>query len=128
MGAGELYPSFVALRKASVYNTSVNCVFPGGGALVAANATLNVRIDKSLKARGDAVLAREGASVSGAVRELYRYLDQFQELPFWMRDEEEKDVYEQRREGIRSLVGIVSVPDDFDSNKLRVDRLSRHEF
>lgn len=95
---------------------------------MAANATLNVRIDKSLKARGDAVLAREGTSVSSAVRELYRYLDQFQELPFWMRAEEEKDVCEQRREGIRSLVGIVSVPDDFDSNKLRADRLSRYEF
>lgn len=95
---------------------------------MAANATLNVRIEKSLKARGDAVLAREGASVSSAVRELYRYLDQFQELPLWMRDEEEKDVYERRREGIRSLVGIVSVPEDFDSNKLKADRLSRYEF
>lgn len=100
----------------------------GGGTLVAANTTLNVRIEKSLKARGDAVLAREGASVSGAVRELYRYLDQFQELPLWMRDEEEeKDVYERRREGIRSLVGIVSVPEDFDSSKLKADRLSRYE-
>lgn len=121
--------SLVALRKAPVYNTPVNCIFLlGGGAFVAANATLNVRIEKSLKARGDAVLAREGASVSGAVRELYRYLDQFQELPLWMRDEEEKDVYERRREGIRSLVGIVSVPEDFDSSKLKAGRLSRYEF
>lgn len=44
-----------------------------------------------------------------------------------MRDEEEKDVYERRREGIRSLVGIVSVPEDFDSSKLKADRLSRYE-
>lgn len=95
---------------------------------MAANATLNVRIDKNLKARGDAVLMREGASVSDAIRELYRYLDQSQKLPFWMKEEGENDVYEQRREGIRSLVGVVSLPDDFDLNELRAERLSRHEF
>lgn len=92
-----------------------------------ASATLNVRIDRDLKARGDAVLLREGASVSDAVRELYRYLERSQELPPWMRNDE-KDVYERRREGIRSLVGVVSIPDDFDLDALKRERLSRYEF
>lgn len=92
-----------------------------------ASATLNVRINKDLKARGDAVLLREGASVSDAVRELYRYLEQSQELPPWMRNDE-KDVYERRREGIRSLVGVASIPDNFDLDVLKQERLSRYEF
>lgn len=95
---------------------------------MAANATLNVRIDRDLKAHGDVVLAREGVSLSGAVRKLYQYLEQCQELPSWMAEGKEKDIYEQRREGIRSLVGIVSVSDDFDLSELKTERLSRCEF
>lgn len=95
---------------------------------MAASATLNVRIDRDLKAHGDVVLAREGMSLSGAVRKFYQYLEQYQELPPWMVEGKEKDVYEQRREGIRSLVGIVSVPDDFELSKLKAERLSRYEF
>lgn len=93
-----------------------------------ADATLNVRLNRDLKQRGDAVLAREGVSTSSAVRKLYQYLDQCQELPSWMRGEGEKDKYEERRQGMRSLVGIVSLPAGFDAGDLKRERLSRYEF
>lgn len=95
---------------------------------MAADATLNARLDRNLKMRGDAVLAREGVSVSSAMRKLYQYLDQHQTLPSWMRDERENDAYERRREGMRSLVGIVPLPKDFDAKDLKRERLSRYEF
>lgn len=40
----------------------------------------------------------------------------------------EKGMHEQRRDGILSLVGIASVPDDFDMDDLKTERLSRCEF
>lgn len=93
-----------------------------------ADATLNARLNRDLKLRGDAVLAREGVSASSAVRKLYQYLDQHQGLPSWMRDENAKDRYERRRQGMRSLAGIASLPADFDVEDLKRERLSRCEF
>lgn len=95
---------------------------------MAIDATLNARIDRDLKRRGDVVLAREGVSVSEAVRRLYQYVDQWQALPSWMLNDSGADVYEQRRESIRSLVGIVCLPEDFDVKDLKRERLARQEF
>ena len=91
-------------------------------------ATLNVRLNKSLKQRGDAVLEREGISTTTAVRKLYQYLDQSQAAPTWMTSENTKDSYEQRRQTMRSLVGIISLPDNFDGKTLRDERLARYDF
>lgn len=94
---------------------------------MSAEATLNVRLPCDLKQRGDAVLSREGVSASKAVRALYRYIDQEQQLPEWLNGGGE-DVYQKRREGIHRLVGVVSLPEDFDARTIREQRLSRLEF
>ena len=93
-----------------------------------ADATLNARLNRNLKTRGDAVLSRGGVSVSDAIRSLYQYLDEHQEMPSWMRETEETDKYEQRRAGMRDLVGVASLPHDFDVDELKNERLSRYKF
>lgn len=49
---------------------------------------LNTRIERSLKAGGDAVLARNGINPSDAVRALWRYLTEKQTLPAFLQHEE----------------------------------------
>ena len=96
---------------------------------MAGEATLNVRFPgeaREVKHRGDAVLARAGVSASQAVRSLYRYLDESQELPSWMAPAA-PDRYEQRRAAMRSLVGAISVPDDFDARDIKAERCARIE-
>lgn len=94
---------------------------------MAADATLNVRMPQDLKERGESVFSREGVSTSKAVRGLYQYVDKLQRIPDWLREGED-DVYETRRRGMKDLVGIVTLPDDFDVRSVRSDRLSRIEF
>ena len=93
-----------------------------------ADATLNVRLNKDLKQRGDAVLAREGISTTHAVRKLYQYLDQNQEVPTWVKESNTEDTYELRRKRMRELVGIACVPENYDVDDLKRERLSRLEF
>lgn len=95
---------------------------------MAIDATLNARIDRDLKRRGDAVLTREGVSVSKAIRKLYQHIDQNQSLPSWMLDDSEIDEYEQRREGIRSLVGAACLSEGLEVNDLKRERLAHQEF
>lgn len=49
------------------------------------SAQLNVRVDQDIKRAGDSTLARLGVSASDAVRALWEYLAQAQELPSFMR-------------------------------------------
>ena len=92
-------------------------------------STLNVRFPgelRELKKRGDMVLAREGISTSQAVRQLYKHLDETQRVPEWMHSNQ--DIYEQRRQKIHSLVGVVDIDPDFDARTIKDERLSRLEF
>lgn len=96
---------------------------------MAGEATLNVRFPgeaRETKRRGDEVLARAGISASQAVRSLYRYLDESQDVPAWMASQA-PDRYEQRRAAMRSLVGVIDVPEDFDARDVRAVRLARVE-
>ena len=45
------------------------------------DATLNIRLEPTLKQHGAAVLQREGLTVTEAVRALYEYMDEHQEFP-----------------------------------------------
>lgn len=49
-------------------------------------AQLNVRLPAEVKRSGDATLARCGVSATDAVRALWRYLGEHEELPSFMRD------------------------------------------
>ena len=89
---------------------------------------LNVRLPRDLKERGDSVFARAGIPVSRAVRLLYRQIDELQDIPAWLREAEGGDVYEARRRGMRRLVGIASLPDDFDVKSIKAERLAHVEF
>jgi addiction module RelB/DinJ family antitoxin len=95
---------------------------------VRADATLNVRLNKDLKQRGDSVLAREGISTTHAVRMFYQYLDQNQEVPTWVKENNAEDTYELRRKRMRELVGIAGVPENYDVDDLKRERLSHLEF
>ena len=46
-----------------------------------ATAQLNVRIDEDLKAAGDAVLERFGTSAVQVVRDVWRYMADYQRIP-----------------------------------------------
>lgn len=87
-------------------------------------ATLNVRLPENLKKHGAQVLERNGLSVSDAVRGLYEYLQEHQSLPAFLESNEEKSLYERRRELARSLTGIISLPDGFDARRAREERIA----
>lgn len=72
-----------------------------------ANATLNVRLPEALKARGAAVLDREGLSVSDAVRSLYEYMDKEQRFPKVLRAQSSDDAFQHRRELMQSMIGTL---------------------
>ncbi len=90
-------------------------------------AILRVRLSRELKERGDAVLVREGFTPSQAVHALYAFVDEHQTLPDFMKDDDEEvDVYKRRRQGIERLVGVVELPDDYDVEQLKSERLARY--
>ena len=89
-------------------------------------ATLNVRMPEELKAGGDAVLARKGKSVSDAVRDLYAYLEDNQDLPAFMKDDEatkSEELTQRRRAALKRVAGVLPADVDLDSSKQQ--RLSR---
>lgn len=97
---------------------------------MSAEATLNVRFNgasKEVKKRGDLLLAKNGISTSEAVRRLYAFLDETQEIPDWMKAGE-KDVFELRREALRSLAGIAPLKKGETLEDLRKERLSKYSF
>lgn len=54
-------------------------------------ATLNVRMDATLKERGENVLRENGVTTSQAVRALWSYLAQSNELPAFMNADARRD-------------------------------------
>lgn len=93
-----------------------------------AEAMLNVRLPRDLKERADKVLAREGVSASRAIRTFYRQIDELQDLPQWLRQEEAADMYETRRRNMHRLVGVINLPEDFNVKEAKAERLARLEF
>lgn len=87
-------------------------------------ATLNVRLPKELKEHGMQVLEREGVSVSELVRDIFKYLEQNQQLPDCIDGVQEKKrpTAEERRQTLNSIAGIL--PGDIDADKMRLERLS----
>ena len=90
---------------------------------VAASATLNVRLPETLKTRGNAVLEKEGLSVSDAVRSLYEYMEREQEFPDVLRAHPAEDLFARRRELMRSMIGIL--PADITLDEAREARFAR---
>ncbi len=90
-----------------------------------ATAMLNVRLDKSLKAEGERVLARQGITATEAIRGLYRFLEQNDEAPDFCRSEVDKLSPEMRRQKMRQLVGVVQLAPGEGLDSLKAERLSR---
>ena len=90
------------------------------------SATLNVRMPEELKAGGDAVLFRAGKSVSGAVRDLYEYLEYHQDLPAFMKNDEAirgEELMKKRRKALERIAGVL--PLDIDLDAVKKERLAR---
>ena len=90
-------------------------------------ATINVRMPLSLKTGGEAVLEREGLSVSEAIRRFYEYLEKQQTLPECIRHSEEdmpSALVEKRRYLLKSLAGVL--PSDISLEQIKDERLGKH--
>ena len=90
-------------------------------------ATINVRMPASLKTGGEAVLEREGLSVSEAIRRFYEYLEKQQTLPDCVRHSNEDPPstrITKKRDLLKSLTGIL--PSDISLEQIRDERLSKH--
>ncbi|MCL2757652.1 MAG: hypothetical protein FWD43_06205, partial [Coriobacteriia bacterium] len=86
-----------------------------------------VRMPQDLKRSGETVLAREGMSVTNAIRGLYRYLDARQTIPVFLKDPETDSAserIEEKRSILRGLIG--RLPSDSSPEQIRDERLSRH--
>ena len=88
---------------------------------------LNVRMDKDLKAQGERVLAKQGVSATEAIRGLYRFMEQTEEVPDFCKTESEALSPEARRQKMRRMVGIAKMAPDEDLSTLKQERLSRLE-
>lgn len=93
-----------------------------------ATAMLNVRLDKNLKTEGDRVLSKKGISATEAIRGLYRFLEQNDEVPDFCKSETGKLSPEARRQKMRQLVGIAKLAPGEDLQTLKHERLSKMEF
>ena len=90
-------------------------------------ATINVRLPQSIKTDGEAVLAREGVSISQAVRNLYIYLGKQQKIPECIRGigaSAPEDKIANKRNVLRTLVGVL--PSDISLEQARDERLAKH--
>ena len=56
---------------------------------MAATATLNIRLDSELKEAGNKILEEHGITTTEAVRALYSYMAEKQELPAFLTEIEE---------------------------------------
>ena len=88
---------------------------------------LNVRMDKDLKAQGERVLAKQGVSATEAIRGLYRFMEQTEEVPDFCRTGSEALPPEARRQKMRQMVGIAKMAPGEDLSTLKQERLSRLE-
>lgn len=93
-----------------------------------AQSMLNVRLNKSLKAEGDSVLAHAGTSATEAIRSLYRYLGDHQEVPSCCLGDSKTTTKNARRAMMRELVGIAPLRPGEDASTIKDERLSHLEF
>ena len=66
-------------------------------------ATLNIRIDSTLKKRGELVLRKNGISASAAVRALWEELAATKDIPSFMQDVKKRQNDEEKRNKRRLL-------------------------
>lgn len=70
-------------------------------------ATLNIRIDETLKRRGDKVLREHGISTSAAVRALWAQMADTRDLPAFLHEElQMQDGRDKKKAALRALAGI----------------------
>jgi DNA-damage-inducible protein J len=77
-------------------------------------ATINVRLPQELKRGGDEVLRRAGVTVTQAIRSLYGYMDEHQDIPPFIgrgTTDAKRDAIAQKRAALASLAGIANVTD-----------------
>ena len=71
------------------------------------NATLNVRLNASLKERGDKVLRDNGISASAAIRELWREMASTNSLPSFLDNAtDEPEAKKAKVQALEQLVGV----------------------
>ena len=94
---------------------------------MAQEATINARLDESLKRSGTAVLERNGVSPTQLIRSLYRYLEKEQRIPECLdvQAEDERSRMQRKREVARSIAGCITLPDGFDAKQARSDRIAQ---
>jgi antitoxin component of RelBE/YafQ-DinJ toxin-antitoxin module len=89
-------------------------------------STINVRIETNLKTSAEEVLAREGSSVTDAVRKLYLYLDTKQSMPDFLKSADKKNADELvggKRAALQNLVE--RAPSVSSHAQLKDERLSK---
>ena len=93
------------------------------------DSTLNVRMDASLKARGDKVLRKNGISTSYAVRALWRELANTRELPpFLMEASADYGDRKRKAAALNALVGVAQGRlSDLSDDELRAVGAARYE-
>ena len=70
-------------------------------------ATRNIRIDATLKERGDRVLRDNGVSTSTAVRSLWAHMASTRELPDFLRAElDRQDGRDRKKASLKAFAGI----------------------
>ena len=102
-------------------------LFNGKGEAMAREATINARLDESLKRGGSAVLERNGVSPTQLIRSLYRYLEQEQRIPECLdiQAEDARSQAQRKREIARSVAGCITLPTDFDAKNTRAARIQQ---
>ena len=90
-------------------------------------ATINARLDESLKRSGSAVLERNGVSPTQLIRSLYRYLEEEQRIPECLdvQAEDARSHAQHKREVARSIAGCITLPADFDAKSARAARIAQ---
>ena len=90
------------------------------------NATLNIRLPKTLKEHGSQVLNYNEISTSQAVRKLFEYMEREQKIPDCIASADSEDKYEQRRELIKSFTGCAApLPKGWTMDDIKNERLAR---
>ena len=92
-------------------------------------ATLNIRIDETLKERGDRVLREHGVSTSAAVRSFWAHLANTRELPEFLSDDLcQRDGREKKKAALRAFAGIgEGVCSNMMDEEMRAMYRSRYE-
>ena len=92
-------------------------------------ATLNIRIDQTLKERGDKVLRDHGVSTPAAVRALWEQLASSRELPPFLQESLQKSSGRtQKKAALLELAGVgEGLCSNLTDNEMRDLYMSRYE-